>query len=134
MVDTTSTARLESRRRSLAEDNLHNQDQLFHDLVSARLQSGKSVDEVAACLGISVDVVHALEDGRVELTLADLRQYAYAVEALLSYRVRPNYVRELNSLTASLHAADSSSHWNSFSSKVLPSWKAAQVPVTAVRE
>lgn len=134
MVDSTSTARPESRRQSLAEDNLHNQDQLFQDLVHARQQSGKTVDEVAACLGISVDVVEALEDGRVELTLADLRQYAYAVEALVSYRVRPNYIREFTSLTAALHAADSSSNWKTFSSKVLPSWKTTQTPVTTGRE
>ena len=134
MADAITAARMEARKRSLAEDNLQSQDQLFHDLVNARKQSGKSVAQVAECLGVSVDVVRALEEGRVEITLADLRQYAYAVEALVSYRVRPNYIRDLGVLTASLHTLDSAAHWIDFSSPAVPAWKSPQVGAITSRD
>jgi len=121
--------RIDANKRALAEDNLHNQDLLFHELVSARIASKRTVEDVATCLGITPSVVEALEDGRVELTLADLRQYAYAVGALLSYRVRPNYVRELTNLTQRI--AGTSREWNN--TLAGSSWKSVTPAVIATR-
>lgn len=125
------TSKSEPRKKVLAEDNLHCQELLFHELAAARVESGASIEEVADCLGIPVDVALAVEDGRVELTLADLRQYAYAVGALVSYRVRPAYVRELGDLPTPGHSSDwndalKDSSWKSWS----PSRATSVIPAT----
>lgn len=101
-----------SVEQSLADDNLDSQAHLWELLAKARLESGKSDDEVAQILGVSTELLSAIEGGRINLTLSDLREYAYSIDALVSYRVISRYSEKLEG-----HRADiSNKPWHKDSS------------------
>ncbi len=89
--------------RSAAKDftarlNRRYQEGLVDQLVEAREAVGKSIAEVAAYLGIEVDLVEEVEAGEYELNLTELRQWALAVEVVIEIRVhnrafdRPGFI------------------------------------------
>ena len=41
------------------------------------------------------DLVRAIEDGRVNVSLSDLREYAYSIDALVTYRVVSRYSEKI---------------------------------------
>lgn len=67
--------------------NLSNQQDLIDDLKRAREENGISLEQAAQMLGIEVSLLEAVEGFRVELSLTDLRQYAYACGAVIEYSV-----------------------------------------------
>lgn len=71
----------------IAEANLAAQDKLIKDLVQVRESVGVSVVEVARTLGTTVAMVQDIESGGYEMNLTELRYYAYAVGAVVEYKV-----------------------------------------------
>lgn len=67
--------------------NLSNQQDLINDLKKAREENGISLEKAADMLGIKASLLEAVEGFRVELSLTDLRQYAYACGAVIEYSV-----------------------------------------------
>ena len=72
----------------LAKANLDNQVALIGELRQARIDAGISIEQAAETLGIAPSLVEAVEGFRVDLTLTDLRQYAYACNAVIEYVVQ----------------------------------------------
>ncbi|PSS43662.1 hypothetical protein C6401_11070 [Arthrobacter woluwensis] len=60
---------------------------MLDELINAREAAGKSADDVAEYLGVTVDQVEEVESGQYELNLTELRQWALAVEAIVEIRV-----------------------------------------------
>lgn len=73
----------------LAQKNLDNQITLIQALRQSRIESGISVEKAADTLGVSVSLVEAVEGFRVDLSMTDLRQYAYACNAVIEYSIKP---------------------------------------------
>ncbi|MDT0169566.1 hypothetical protein [Pseudarthrobacter sp. BRE9] len=94
--------------QSLADDNLQAQGHLWEALRGALVASGLSYEDVASRLGIDVDLVRAISGGRVDISLSDLREYAYAVDASITYRVIPRYSHYLETFRQLL----SEKHWH----------------------
>lgn len=84
-----------SVEQSLADDNLQSQGTLWDLLNKARQESGRSDEDVARLLNVPLELLEAVEGGRVNVTLSDLREYAYAIDALISYRVVSRYSEKL---------------------------------------
>lgn len=68
--------------------NLSNQQDLINELKEARESNGISLEKAAEVLGIEVSLLEAVEGFRVELSMSDLRQYAYACGAVIEYSVK----------------------------------------------
>lgn len=100
----------DTAEQSLADDNLHAQDHLWESLRLALRDSGRSLDDVASRLGISVDLVRAIGEGRIDVSLSDLREYAYAVDAAVTYRVSSRYTSNLENFRRSLGGVPE--HWH----------------------
>lgn len=78
---------LDTNGGDLSWVNLNHQVKLINDLRQARIDAGISLEEAAEKLGITVSLLEAVEGNRVELSLTDLRQYAYACNAVIEYQV-----------------------------------------------
>lgn len=78
---------LETNGGDIATENLNSQVALIEALRQSRIDSGISLDEAAHTLGISVSLLEAVEGFRVDLSMTDLRQYAYACNAVIEYSV-----------------------------------------------
>lgn len=63
---------------------------LIASLQAARIEAGISCEEAAQTLGITREVFDDLEAGKIALNLTEIRQYAYAVDAVIEYDVKPN--------------------------------------------
>lgn len=63
------------------------QSHLLKQLHNARRSRGRTVEEVAKLLGTDAAVVEDIESGDYEPNLTELRQYAWAIEAVIEYRV-----------------------------------------------
>jgi transcriptional regulator with XRE-family HTH domain len=74
----------------VADENLLAQKNLFIAFRAARKSSGRSVDQAAELLGVSNEQYEQIESGTIDLTLAEVRQLAFAVDAVVSYRVVPD--------------------------------------------
>jgi transcriptional regulator with XRE-family HTH domain len=72
----------------LSQENLDNQRKLISNLKINRLASGISLEQAAHTLGVSADLLDAVEGFRVDLSMTDLRQYAYACNAVIEYEVK----------------------------------------------
>lgn len=79
---------LASHGGEVARQNLDNQVALVEALKQARIASGISEEMAAEALGITVSLLQAVEGFRVDLTLTDLRQYAYACNAVIEYDIK----------------------------------------------
>lgn len=99
-----------SPEQVLADENLRAQEHLWETLLQALKESGRSVDDVASRLGIPADLVESISKGRVDVSLSDLREYAYAVDAFISYRVTSRYTSNLETYRRSL--AEVPQHWH----------------------
>lgn len=75
--------------QTIADRNLHAQSGLLTALKSVRTGKGMGVEEAAAIMGVETDVFEAIEDGRMELNLTELRHYAYSVGAVVDFDVVP---------------------------------------------
>lgn len=75
--------------QAIADRNVHAQTGLLAALIAVRTGKGMSVEDVAGILGVEPAAVEAVEDGSVEMNLAELRAYAYAVGAVVEYDVVP---------------------------------------------
>lgn len=71
-----------------ARKNLDNQINLIAGLKQARIDSGITVEQAADTLGITVSLLEAVEGFRVDLSMTDLRQYAYACNAVIEYSIQ----------------------------------------------
>lgn len=60
---------------------------LFDQLHAARIARGATVEEVARLLHADTSIVEDIESGDYEPNLTELRQYAWAIEAVIEYRV-----------------------------------------------
>lgn len=72
---------------SLAQANVLAQQEMIQQLEAARIVSGRSVDEVAALLGVEPSMVQQSLSGERDLTLTELRLLAFAVDAVVEYEV-----------------------------------------------
>jgi DNA-binding XRE family transcriptional regulator len=63
------------------------QAQLIADLQAARIEAGITSEEAAKTLGIPREVFDDVEAGRIPLNLTEIREYAYAVGAVIEYSV-----------------------------------------------
>lgn len=72
----------------LAQKNLDSQIALIQSLRQSRISSGISVEQAAETLGIATSLLEAVEGFRVDLSMTDLRQYAYACNAVIEYEVK----------------------------------------------
>lgn len=75
--------------QAIADRNLHAQTGLLAALVAVRTGKGMTMEDVAAALGVEAAAIEAVEDGRVEMNLTELRAYAFAVGAVVEYDVVP---------------------------------------------
>lgn len=75
--------------KAIADRNLHAQTGLLAALTAVRTGNGMSVEVVAGILEVEPAVVESIEEGRLEMNLTELRQYAYAVGAVVEYDVTP---------------------------------------------
>lgn len=71
----------------VSDANNNYQKKLLHDLVEARRLRGRTVEEVAQLLHATAEVIEDIESGDYEPNLTELRQYAYAIEAVVEFRV-----------------------------------------------
>lgn len=60
---------------------------LIADLQAARVQAGISSEEASKTLGIPREVFDDVEAGRISLNMTDIREYAFAVGAVIEYSV-----------------------------------------------
>lgn len=70
---------------------------LVNSFAKLRHASGRSVPEVARILGAPEDMVHQIESGNYGLSLDELSEYLYAINAVCSFRVAPNARTEVYS-------------------------------------
>lgn len=75
---------------TIAERNLHAQTGLLVALKRVRTGRGISIEAAAEILGVTPAEFEAIEDGRMELNLTELRHYAYSVGAVVDYDVVPS--------------------------------------------
>lgn len=75
--------------QTIADRNVHAQTGLLAALKKVRTGKGVSVEAAAEILNVTPDEFEAIEDGRVELNLTELRHYAYSVGAVVEYDVVP---------------------------------------------
>lgn len=75
--------------QAIADRNVHAQTGLLASLKAVRTGKGMTVEAVAETLGVEPGVIEAVEDGRKELNLTELRHYAYSVGAVVEYDVVP---------------------------------------------
>ncbi|HEX9089078.1 MAG TPA: helix-turn-helix domain-containing protein [Arthrobacter sp.] len=75
--------------QAIADRNVHAQTGLLAALKAVRTGKGMTVEAVAETLGVEPGVIEAVEDGRKELNLTELRHYAYSVGAVVEYDVVP---------------------------------------------
>lgn len=72
-----------------ARINLANQKGLIRDLTQARHASGRSKQVVADLLGCEVEVIDLIENFEYDMTLSEIRVYAFAVDALIEIDITP---------------------------------------------
>jgi transcriptional regulator with XRE-family HTH domain len=75
--------------QAIADHNVHAQTGLLAALKAVRTGKGMTVEAVAGTLGVEPAVLESIEEGQLEMNLTDLRQYAYAVGAVVEYDVAP---------------------------------------------
>ncbi|WP_445444457.1 hypothetical protein [Clavibacter sp. km3a] len=73
---------------SAAVENILHQQELFSELAEARIAAGRSVEEAAEILGVEPEILQRVEAGSEDMTLSELRQFAYAADAVISYHVQ----------------------------------------------
>jgi len=86
---TDETFELLNPAHRLMTANLLAQEALIKSLRDARVTAGLTVEEVAARLGVGVEIVQQVEAHEYDMSLTELRQYAYAVDAFIEYDVEP---------------------------------------------
>lgn len=82
-------------RATVASMNLEAQHQLFTMLNAAVRASGQTPEEVADRLGVETYVVHEILDGDRDMTLTEIRHFAFSVDACVTYRVTPRMTSTL---------------------------------------
>lgn len=82
----------------LSDDNLSAQHRLFQDLRSAARSANISIDDVAESLGVDAGTAVAALEGAIDLSLSDLQQLCFAVDAYVTYNVTNGYSRKLDEL------------------------------------
>ena len=63
------------------------QARLIADLKAARVQAGVTCEVASKILGMSREVFDDVEAGRIVLNLSEVREYAFAVGAVIEYAV-----------------------------------------------
>lgn len=98
----------------LASSNYESQEDLFLHLRRAFQMSRLDYSDIADELGISNAEVRDWLEGEVNLSLADLRQLANAVDAHITYRVAPlrtSYAERLAAIASSRQWVDNKNDW-----------------------
>ena len=93
----------------LAEENLLAMRRMFAELASAAEARGITVSDVAESLGTDVDTAAAALSGAVDLTLSDLQELAFSVDACLSYRVVPHFTAHSDRIAELVRTLDTDS-------------------------
>ncbi|WP_284752635.1 hypothetical protein [Arthrobacter sp. efr-133-R2A-120] len=88
--------------QSLADVNLGAQEHLWEALSAARVDSGLTHEQVATRLGVTAELAKAIGEGRIDVTLGDLREFAFAVDAVVAYKVSPRYSTTFDAFRRSL--------------------------------
>jgi transcriptional regulator with XRE-family HTH domain len=73
---------------SAAVENVLHQQALFAKLREARNATGRSLEDAATLLGISTELLQQVEAGSQDMTFSELRQFAYAADAVITYHVQ----------------------------------------------
>lgn len=98
----------------VSDANNASQSRLFEQLVAARLAKGVSVDDVARLLHAETSIVEDIESGDYEPNLTELRQYAWAIEAVIDFRVHACAAEPLARFRSHMMAVSVSDEvWNS---------------------
>ncbi len=87
-------------RDVVAEDNQDAQTRLFFQLQEAAEEACIDVATVAKSLGVDEATAMAALHGQIDMTLSDLLQVAYSVDAHVGYSVVPNYSRKCEAAIA----------------------------------
>lgn len=74
----------------VADINFSMVEELLRQLIAARRSSGRKPEEVARILGVSPEILKEIEGGEYDLTVDDLREYLYAIDAIGTFRITPN--------------------------------------------
>lgn len=74
---------------AVSDINFSLQGRLVERLHEALDRSGRTTVEVATILGVDEEVVKDIRDGEYELSISELIEYAYAVDALVDIRILP---------------------------------------------
>jgi len=88
-VDPDTEHPFSERRIDLAASNYEAQLWLVNKLQEAFVMSGRTKEDLADELGLSMAETDAWLDGEIDLTLAELRHLANSVDAKVSYNVGP---------------------------------------------
>ncbi|WP_157365102.1 helix-turn-helix domain-containing protein [Arthrobacter sp. QXT-31] len=83
----------------VSDANNSSQHKLLMDLAKARMMRGLTVQKVAELLGATTEIVEDIESGDYEPNLTELRQYAYAIEAVVEFRVHACAVESLSRIS-----------------------------------
>jgi len=78
-----------SARAVVSAINLDSQHRLFELFREAIEVSGKDMDDVARELGVPTSTVEAVLSGDRDMTLTEIRQFAYAVDTVIVYQGMP---------------------------------------------
>ena len=98
-------------RNSLGRVNARAQLKLVDDLRAIRQDSGRTIDEVAAALGVENDVIVAFEQGESNFTMSTLRRYAKAVGAELSMSAWVHRFQEVEPSAVHSSSSPSTTHF-----------------------
>ncbi|WP_371132887.1 helix-turn-helix domain-containing protein [Corynebacterium phoceense] len=98
-------------RNSLGRVNARAQLKLVNDLRAIRQDSGRTIDEVAAALGVENDVIVAFEQGESNFTMSTLRRYAKAVGAELSMSAWVHRFQEVEPSAVHSSSSPSTTHF-----------------------
>ena len=98
-------------RNSLGRVNARAQLKLVDDLRAIRQDSGRTIDEVAAALGVENDVIVAFEQGESNFTMSTLRRYAKAVGAELSMSAWVHSFQEVEPSAVHSSSSPSTTHF-----------------------
>lgn len=98
-------------RNSLGRVNARAQLKLVDDLRTIRQDSGRTIDEVAAALGVESEVIVAFEQGESNFTMSTLRRYAQAVGAELSLSAWSHSFQEVEPSAVHSSSSPSTTHF-----------------------
>lgn len=119
----------ESISQLVSEANYSYQLRLVEALKVARSESGRSLQEVADLLGAPQELVRDIESNDYEMNLSELRQFAFAVDSVIEFRVHAGAAAALTSVQRIIERSGGwDSLWQRHTSR---SWSSARADVQA---